>query len=76
MTWLYFVHTSTFLVILSITQYIVYTIFSYLAKIKLLKYSKYLMDNIDLKIDTGYKFIKGMMNEKYNNTILKSLEFK
>ena len=41
-----------------------------------IKYSKYLMDNIDLKIDTGYKFIKGMMNEKYNNTILKSLEFK
>ena len=36
-----------------------------------IKYSKQLMDNIDLKIDKGYKHIKEMMNEKYNNIILK-----
>lgn len=39
-----------------------------------IKYSKYLMDNIDFKIDTGYRFIKGMMNERYNNIILKDLK--
>ena len=38
-----------------------------------IKYSKQLMDNIDLKIDKGYKHIKEMMNEKYNNIILKDL---
>ena len=31
-------------------------------------------DNIDFKIDTGYRFIKGMMNERYNNIILKDLK--
>lgn len=40
-----------------------------------IKYSKYLMDNIDLKIDKGYKHIKEMINEKYNNIILKDLNF-
>jgi integrase len=40
-----------------------------------IKYSKYLMDNIDLKIDKGYKHIKEMMNERYNDVILKDLEF-
>jgi hypothetical protein len=38
-----------------------------------IKYSKQLMDNIDLKIDKGYKHIKEMMNEKYNNIILKDI---
>ena len=38
-----------------------------------IKYSKQLMGNIDLKIDKGYKHIKEMMNEKYNNIILKDL---
>jgi hypothetical protein len=28
---------------------------------------------MDFKIDTGYKFIKEMMNERYNNIILKDL---
>ena len=40
-----------------------------------IKHSKYLMDNIDLKIDKGYKHIKEMINEKYNNVILKDLKF-
>lgn len=39
-----------------------------------IKYSKQLMDNIDFKIQSGYKFIKSMMNEKYNNIILKNLK--
>ena len=39
-----------------------------------IKYAKSLVDNMDFKIDTGYKFIKGMMNEKYNNIILKDLK--
>ena len=38
-----------------------------------IKYSKYLMDNIDLKVDNGYKHIKEMMNEKYNNVILRDI---
>ena len=39
-----------------------------------IQYAKSLVDNMDFKIDTGYKFIKGMMNEKYNNIILKDLK--
>ncbi|WP_323660177.1 hypothetical protein [Aliarcobacter butzleri] len=49
------------------------TISSYYREPIDIKYSKDLVDNIDFKIDTGYKFIKKMINERYNNQILMDL---
>lgn len=50
------------------------TISSYYREPIDIKYSKDLVDNIDFKIDKGYKFIKKMMNERYNNEILRDLK--
>lgn len=49
------------------------TISSYYREPIDIKYSKDLVDNMDFKIDKGYKFIKKMMNERYNNKILYDL---
>lgn len=39
-----------------------------------IQYAKNLIDNIDFKIEEGYRFIKEMMNERYNNEILRDLK--
>ena len=39
-----------------------------------IKSAKDLIDNMDFKIDLGYKYICEMMNEKYNNIILEDLK--
>lgn len=51
------------------------TITSYFREPLDIQYAKKLVDNMEFKIDKGYKFIKGLMNERYNNIILKDLKF-
>jgi hypothetical protein len=52
------------------------TITSYFREPLDIQYAKSLVDTMDFKIDTGYKFIKELMNERCNNIILKDLELK